>query len=87
MPNTEQAKKRLRQDVQRNLRNRVAKSEIKTLTKKVLAAVDAGEAETARSTLRETQAKLDKAVKKGILHRKTVDRRKSLLFRKVATLG
>ena len=47
MPNTESAKKRLRQDAVRNLRNRMAKSEISTYSKKVVAASEAGNAEEA----------------------------------------
>lgn len=86
MPNTAQAKKRLRQDAVLNLRNRQAKSEIKTLTKRVLAAVEEGKADEAQTILREAQARLDKAAKRGILHAKTVDRRKALLFRRVATI-
>ncbi len=86
MPNSKQAKKRLVQAKTRNLRNRMVKSEIKTFSKKVRDAVEAGDADAARELLRKTHAKLDKAAKKGVLHRNTVDRRKSLLGRKVANL-
>ena len=87
MPNNPSAKKRLRQDEKRNLRNRAAKSEIKTWTKKALAAIEQNDRETATTCLRTAQAKLDKAIKKGVMHRRTVARRKSLLMRKFATLG
>ena len=87
MPNSKQAIKRLRQAARRNLRNRIVKSEIKTYTKKVLAAVESGNAQTAGEFLRVAQAKLDKAVQKGVLHKNTVSRRKSLLASKVATLS
>lgn len=83
MPNTQQAVKRLRQAATRNLRNRASKSEIKTLTKKVLEAIANNDAKTAREILKVTQAKLDKAGKKGVLHKNTVARRKSLLARKL----
>ncbi|MFQ5654041.1 MAG: 30S ribosomal protein S20 [Planctomycetota bacterium] len=87
MPNSKSAAKRLRQSRERNLRNRIVKSEIKTHTKKVLKAVEEQDAARAGELLRAAQAKLDKAVKKGTLHANTVARRKSLLFRKVAALG
>lgn len=87
MPNTAQARKRLRQDDALNQKNRQAKSEIKTLTKRMLTAVEEGKKEEAQTILRQTQAKLDKAVKRGILHAKTVDRRKALLFRQVGKLN
>ena len=86
MPSTKQAAKRLRQTEKRNLRNREIKSEIKTYTKRVLAAVEAGDQSGAEELLRKTHAKLDKAAKRGVLHANTVGRRKSLLHRKVATL-
>ena len=84
MPNSKQAIKRLRQAERRNLRNRMAKSEIKTYTKKVLQALEEGNSQSAAEFLRIAQAKLDKAAKKGILHKNTVSRRKSLLASKVA---
>ena len=87
MPNTAQARKRLRQAETRNLHNRSVKSELKTYTKKVLAAVEQGDAAAAAEQFRLTQAKLDKAVKKGVLHKNTVSRRKSLLARKVASIS
>ena len=86
MPNSKQAWKRLRQAKKRNLHNRTVKSEIKTYTKKVLAAIEAQEVDKAEEFLRTTQAKLDKAVKRGILHRNTVNRRKSKLASKVTAL-
>ncbi|MGA1202533.1 MAG: 30S ribosomal protein S20 [Planctomycetota bacterium] len=87
MPNTASAKKRLRQDKSRNLRNRAMKSEIKTWTKKTLAAIAENDRETAASCMRTTQSKLDKAAKKGVMHSNTVARRKALLARRMKTLG
>ena len=87
MPNTASAKKRLRQDNVRNLRNRAAKSEIKTWTKKTLAAIEQKDRDTAIVMLRTAQAKLDKAAKRGVLHKNTVARRKSLLMRKFQEIG
>ncbi len=87
MPNSQQAIKRLRQDGVRNLRNRMVKSELKTLTKKVLTAVEEKNVEAAKSLLKTTQAKLDKALKKGVLHKNTVSRRQSALASRVASIG
>ncbi|MCI0651854.1 MAG: 30S ribosomal protein S20 [Planctomycetes bacterium] len=87
MPHSVSARKRLRQNQKRNLRNRMVKGEIKTFMKKILAAIDAKKGEEARALLRETHAKLDKAATKGVLHKNTVARRKSNLARKVAALG
>ena len=87
MPNNPQAEKRLRQDKKRNLRNRAMKSEIKTWTKKTLAAIESKDKDGAATCLRTTQSKLDKAAKRGVMHANTVARRKSLLVRRLKTLG
>jgi small subunit ribosomal protein S20 len=75
MPNLASAKKRLRQSVKKTLRNQIAKTRIKTETKKVLA----GEAE-----LGAAQSMLDRAAAKGIIHRNTAARRKSRLAKQAA---
>jgi len=87
MPNNASTTKRLRQDKVRNLRNRIAKSEIKTWTKKTLEAIEAQDRETAETCLKTAQAKLDKAAKKGVMHANTVARRKSLLMRRMQGLS
>jgi len=86
MPNNASSEKRRRQNEKRNLKNRSVKSEIKTLTKKLMTAVEKKDREAATTCLRTTQAKLDKAAKVGVMHRNTVARRKSLLMRKIATI-
>ncbi len=87
MPNSAQAIKRLRQDETRNQRNRAAKSEIKTLTKRLFSAVESGDNTQAQTELRTIQARLDKAAKRGVMHKKTVARRKSRLARAVSGLA
>jgi small subunit ribosomal protein S20 len=87
MPNTDSGRKRLRQNKERNLRNRAVKSELKTYTKHVLSAVESGDKNVAREKLQSAQAKLDKAVKYGVLHKNTVSRRKSSLARKVQEMS
>jgi small subunit ribosomal protein S20 len=75
MPNLASAKKRLRQNVKKTLRNQIAKTRIKTETKKVLA----GEA-----PLGAAQSQIDRAAAKGILHPNAAARRKSRLAKKIA---
>ncbi len=84
MPHSVSARKRVRQNEKRNLRNRTIKSELKSMAKRVLALAESGDAAAAAESLRAAQARLDKAAQKGILHRNTVSRRKSLLARRVA---
>ncbi len=77
------ALKRVRQSEKRRLRNQSWKTRIKTFTKKVEAAIEAGDAETAQSMLREAIRTICKASSKGIIHRNTASRKISRLTRKV----
>lgn len=77
MPIMKSAKKRLRQNVKRNLRNRSYRSALKTQIKDFLGIVKSGKVQAAEEELRLTMKTLDKAVARGILHKKTASRRKS----------
>ncbi len=73
--------KRNRQNAKRRLRNKMAKSEIRTYLKKVLTAVKEGKESEAIELGRIYVSKLDKAVKRHILHKNTVSRNKSRVDR------
>jgi small subunit ribosomal protein S20 len=79
MANIKSQIKRNRQNIKRHDRNQGVRSALKTSTKKVHAAVVAGDAEGAATLQREAARALDKAVSKGIVHKKTAARRKSRL--------
>lgn len=79
MANIKSQKKRNIQNEKRHQRNMAAKSSLKTTTKKVQAAVTAGDAEVAVTSQREAARALDKAASKGVLHKKTAARKKSRL--------
>ena len=81
MANIKSQIKRDRQNKKLHDRNAAVKSELKTTQKKVLAAVAEGDAEAAQTRARQAARELDKAASKGILHKKTVARRKSRLVR------
>ncbi len=87
MPHTESAKKRLRQNTQRNLQNRSTKHAIKTEVRKVLAAVAAKDASAAANALRVASKKIDKAAARRILHPNSAARTKSRLATRVAALA
>jgi small subunit ribosomal protein S20 len=80
MPNTKSAEKRLRQSKKRYLRNRATKSAIKTYTRRVKELAASGDREGALNMLRRAISLIDKAVKRGILHRNAGARRKSRLM-------
>ena len=71
MANIKSQKKRILTNEKARLRNNAVKSELKTATRKVKAAVEAQNQEAAVEALRFVNRKLDKAVSKGVLHKKT----------------
>ena len=87
MPNTESAKKRLRQTESRTLRNKSIRSAMRTWEKKVMEAVEAGDRAQADVCLPQAFQYLDKAAKKRILHPNTAAHHKSRLARKVAGIA
>lgn len=74
MPNTKQCEKRLRQDKKREARNNYVRKTIKTLAKKMKSDISVEEKEKLIDTV---YSQLDKAAKKGVIHKRTASRRKS----------
>jgi len=79
--------KRNRTNEKARLRNKAVKSELKTYVRKVREAVEAGDKETAATTLEKAARKLDKAVSKGVIHRNQAANRKSKLAKQVNKLS
>ena len=77
MANIKSQKKRILTNEKARLRNNIVKSELKTAPRKVKAAVEAQNQEAAVEALRFVNRKLDKAVSKGVLHKKTAANKKS----------
>lgn len=77
MANIKSQKKRILTNEKARLRNNAVKSELKTAIRKVKAAVEAQNQEAAVEALRFVNRKLDKAVSKGVLHKKTAANKKS----------
>ena len=79
MANIKSAKKRVLTSKVRQEKNKAVKSGVKTAVKKVLAAVEAGDKETATRQLLHATSVIDKAAKKGVLHKNTASRKISRL--------
>ncbi len=75
MPNIKSAKKRVKVQEAKALRNKAIKSELKTVVKK------AQTAEDKEAAVRVAIKKIDQATAKGILHKNTAARKKSALAR------
>jgi len=86
MPHSNQAKKRLRQNVKRKIQNRNVKSSMKTHVKKVLKAIDAKDVKTAKEELPKAMKKIDKAVKRNVIHKNQGSRRVARLSRNLHKL-
>jgi small subunit ribosomal protein S20 len=71
LANHKSALKRAGQNENRRLRNRSVKSRVKTVVKQVRQAVATEAGESIASDLKAAQAAIDKAVKKGVLHKRT----------------
>lgn len=78
--------KRNRQNEKRHLRNKAAKSRIKTMAKRVNLAVEQKDKDLALSLLRQVVSIIDKATHKGIIQKNTARRRKSSLMGNIAAL-
>lgn len=77
MPNIKAAVKWVRQSEKRTVHNKDAKTRLKTIFKKAVAAHDAEYAKTVES-------ELDKAAKTGVIHKNKAARKKSRLAKSLA---
>ena len=83
MANHKSAVKRNRQSHKRNARNTSYRTQVKTLTKKVLSDVEEKNVEAARKSLGEAEAVIAKVASKGVLHSRAASRKISGLAKKV----
>ncbi len=83
MANIKSQIKRNRTNEERRVRNKAARSEIKTRVKVAMTAT-AGSPEDAAAALRTAIKRIDKAAAKGIIHKNQAANRKSRLMRRIA---
>jgi small subunit ribosomal protein S20 len=87
MANTKSALKRVRQTEVRTERNRADKTRMKTLRKKTLAAVAAGDKAVAVSASNILSSALDKAAKRNLIHPNKAANLKSKTAKALASLA
>jgi small subunit ribosomal protein S20 len=80
--NTRSARKRIKQNERRRLRNRGIRSQVRSAVKDARA-VEPTQAAQGRDAVRDAIRTIDKAVSRGILHRNTAARKKSALARRL----
>lgn len=87
MANHASSKKRIRQTEKRTLRNRMVRTRVRTHVKQVRAALQQGDAAAAKDALVTAVSAIDRAVSKGVYHRRTGSRYVSRLTAQVAKLA
>ena len=81
MPIKHAALKQIRKDHARTERNRAVQSELRSLTKKLLALLNAQQTDEAARLIRTVAKRYDRAAAKGVIHGNTASRYKSRLTR------
>jgi small subunit ribosomal protein S20 len=86
MANHFSALKRARQTTKRTENNRSNTSRLRTELRKLRETLGSGDAKTAKTAFGSTVSMIDKAVKKGVIHKNTAARYKSRLSARVAAV-
>ena len=86
MPNTSSAKKRMRQDAVRRMRNRATKTNLRAQVRKVRAAISEKKLDESVKEFKTLVAKLDRAAGKNVIHANSAARTKSRLSAAIKAL-
>lgn len=84
MPNTKSAAKAMRQSVRRREFNLKVKNSVKQSVKEVRRLIKEGKKSEAAFAMRKAMSALDKAAKKGVLHKNSASRKKARLAKSIA---
>ena len=87
MANIKSAKKRIKVIETKTLRNKMIKSKVKTIIKKLEVAIASGDKELAQSLLVTATTELSKAGSKGVYHKNTVSRKISRMSSAVSKMA
>jgi small subunit ribosomal protein S20 len=87
MANTASARKRIRQNEKRTVRNRARRSRVRTFLRKVEQAIAEGDKSIAQEAFKAAQPELQRAATKGVLHRNSVARKLSRLSSRIKDLS
>ena len=76
----------MRNSARKQLQNQVVKSRLHTLERNYAQLVGAGKKDDASKTLRQLSSALDKAAKRGVIHKARANRAKSRLGRRLSNI-
>ncbi len=86
MANHKSAKTRIRRNDRRAVINGDRMSRIRTFVKRVVSAIESGDAKAADAALQAAQPELYRGVSKGVLNKKTVARKMSRMSARIKSL-
>ena len=86
MPNTSSAKKRMRQDAVRRMRNRATKTNLRAQLRKVRTAISEKKLDESVKEFKTLVAKLDRAAGNNVIHANAAARTKSRLSAAIKAL-
>lgn len=86
MANTKSAKKVMRSNERRRLRNRIHIGRARSEVKKARQAIETGDVSVAADAIRSASRWLDHAASRGSIHKNNAARRKSRLMKQLAKL-
>ncbi len=87
MANIKSAKKRILVNETKAARNKAIRSKVKTMIKKVDAAIASGDKAAAQAALLVAISEIDKATSKGVYHKNTASRKVSRLSKAVNAMA
>ncbi|NCB75531.1 MULTISPECIES: 30S ribosomal protein S20 [Sporomusaceae] len=83
MPNIKSSVRSVKTDAERRAKNFAVRSTVKTATRKTLEAINGKQADEAKTLLTTAVSTIDKAAKKGVIHKNAAARKKSRLMKKL----
>lgn len=87
MPNIKSSILSVKSDEKRRAKNFAEKSRVRTASRKVTAAIEAGNADEAKANLQAACKTIDQAAANHVYHKNAANRKKSRLARKVNALA
>lgn len=86
MANSKSARKRIRQNEVRRVRNARVRTRVRTFTNGFLRAVDSGDVEQAEEGFRKVESELSRAAAKGVIPKKRASRKTGRLEKRLNAL-
>ena len=87
LPNIISSVRSVKSDAERRAKNFAAKSAVKTAARKLVEAIEAGQADEAKALLIKASKTIDTAAAKGVFHKNAAARKKSRLARRFNALA